>query len=105
MDTLPGEIFKSIAQLYHSRYHIGIDKNTDVYVFIDNIDGIKKKKYLTDITGRGNTYQEACIDYIKKLLDRSICLRYKRKFYATRKIRSFINKTEFRERYYAKSDS
>lgn len=107
MEKEPGELFKDIAALYSSNYHIGIDKNKQVFVFIDNLDGLKKKKYLTDLTGRGETYQEACIDYIQKLLDKTICIRYKRKFYATSKIRKLINKTNFRKKYvdYAESNN
>lgn len=106
MEKTPGELFKDIASIYSSKCHIGIDKNKQVFVFIEDLDGLKKKKYLTDLTGRGETYQDACIDYIQKLLDRSICIRYKRKFYATSKIRKLINKTNFRKKYmnYAESD-
>lgn len=86
----PMFIIEMIAEKYNEKIISLIDNEYNVCVYINNIDRISKKKYLSNIEGRGLTYRDACIDYIEKALDPSYCIRYKKEYYATTPIRKII---------------
>ena len=83
----------------------GIDADFNVYVFFDNIDRKNTENSLiTDLTGRGETYKDACKDLIFKLQDKRYRLCTKNGLYRTRRIRSIINYSCFNN-YYVRDSS
>lgn len=86
----PMFIIEMIANRYDERIISTIDKDYNICIYINNIDKIKKKKYISNLEGRGLTYKDACIDYINNVLNTDYCIRYKKKFYATTPIRNIV---------------
>ena len=88
------EMVVCMSNSYHEKIFTCIDRDGLICVYIHNIDRIYKRKYLSNLEGRGHTYDEACENYILNLMNRKFHLRYKIKFYATTKLRTTIRKYE-----------
>lgn len=97
--SLPMELVQSCADAYHEKIVITIDKDYKICIYIKNIDRIKGRKYLSNLEGRGNTYRDACINFLCNLMDRNYNIRYKTKFYATEALRTIVRKSNFMEIY------
>ena len=93
------KLVHKIAKLYNQKVRFIIDNDGLYCVFIDNLDRIKSRKYLSNLEGRGNTKEEACVNYILNLLDSSFNIRYSKNIYATEKVRRIIKKSKFNEVY------
>lgn len=93
----PMLLMEKLASYYNERIFVDVDVDYKICIHINNIDRIYKKKYLSNLEGRGLTYEEACKDYIKNLMDRKYCIRYKSKFYATNSLRTIIRKSNYKE--------
>ena len=91
------ELIEKIANHYNERIHVTVDKDYNICVHINNIDRIYRKKYLSNLEGRGETYKKACENYIRNLMDKKYYLRYNSKFYATKTIRNIIRKSNYKE--------
>lgn len=103
MDDTPMRLVERIASLFRSKVSVCIDVDYKICVYIPDIDRIRKKKYLSNLEGRGFTYQEACINYLINVLDKRYNLRYKKKYYATSPIREIIRSNKiFMNEYYLK---
>lgn len=90
---LPMKIVEKISERYNEKIVVGVDKDYMIYVYIPNITRVKNKEYLSDITGRGWTYHEACVSFINKLVNKNYNIRYLNELYATEEIRNIIIKT------------
>lgn len=99
IDTLPMDIVNDIAFRLGKGAQVvsGIDKDYKVYVYIRNLDWAKKG-LLSTITGRGNSYKDACISYLYYLLDRKFTLHFY-KGYKSKIIREYIENTLFKHYY------
>lgn len=72
----------------------GIDKDYNVFIWYHKLSRMKgKKDLLIDVSGRGPTYRDACIDFLNQLLDDNYKLKVDGKGYSTKKIREIITKT------------
>jgi hypothetical protein len=102
ISIIPMKIIEEIEALQcnsiDSKTIIGVDDNYHIYIYFRNIERITKTSLLADLTGRGLTYKDACIDYIYKLLDDNYKIRMNGG-YATKKIRDIINQYKFLEYY------
>lgn len=96
---LPIDLVQKCAEQYHEKIILTIDTEFKICIYIKNIDRIKGRKYLSNLEGRGFTYQEACIDFIKNLMDKNYNIRYKTKFYATESLRTIVRRTNFIDIY------
>jgi hypothetical protein len=85
---------QELSDSYHTKIRVIVDENNKYCVWIDHIDRIKRKKYLSNLIGRGDTYIDACIDYLINLLDTSYHLRYMKDFYATTTLRNIIKRNK-----------
>ena len=97
--NLPMYLVEKCAKCYNEKIVVTIDKDYKICIHIRYIDRLKKRKYLSNLEGRGETYKDACIDYIKNLMDKKYTIRYKLRFYATEKLRTIIRKSNFNELY------
>ena len=86
---LPMKVLDAIAELYNEKIMYCIDVNYNICVYVPNINKIYKLRYLKNLEGRGISYHDACLDYLKNANDNKFKLRYK-KLYATSKIRKII---------------
>ena len=93
----PMLLMERLAEYYKERIIVDVDVDYKICVHINNIDRIYKKKYLSNLEGRGYTYEDACIDYIKNLMDRKYNIRYNSKFYATNSLRTIVRKSNYKE--------
>jgi len=73
--------------------YVGIDKDKKIYAYFDNIEAVTNKKYMIDLTGRGDTMDDAIINLAQIMMDKKYMLRYKVNLYATSKLRSIIKKS------------
>ena len=97
LNDTPMSLIEKLANHYKERILIDVDVDYNICVHINNIDRIYKKKYLSNLEGRGLTYEEACKDYIRNLMDSKYNLRYNSKFYATKTLRTIIRKSNYKE--------
>lgn len=82
-----------ISNKLSTRIFCGVDVDYNTYVYIDRLDGVTHHSIHFPLCGRGVTYEDACYDYVKKLLDPGINLRFKYGYtegYVTRKVRDII---------------
>ncbi len=93
-EQLATQIVESIASHFHERILITTTIDNVVNIRINNIDRLRKRKFLSDLSGVGKTYEEACCNYILHALDRKYLLRYKQKYYATTTIHNMIKKSK-----------
>lgn len=93
MESLYFDLIKHISELYSGRIMFYLDVNNDYVIFIQNIERIKRKKYISNLEGRGSTLEDACERYIHNALNTDYNLRYKHKFYVTTPIRNMIKKS------------
>jgi len=87
-------LVSKMAKKYGEEMVMGIDSDGLYYVFITNIDRLKNKRYMKDLTGHGVTVYDACMDYILAVMDRRYNIRYRKKYYATVKLRNIIRRTD-----------
>ena len=99
----PMKCIESLCEKVHGHLLTSIDKDYNIVVFIYEFDRIKNKKYLYNLEGRGETYREACIDYIRNIMDSKFNLRYLKKYYATLSLREFIKQDPELKKYYERS--
>ena len=97
--NLPMILMDKLANYYNERIVLTIDDDYRLCIYINNIDRLYRKKYLSNLEGRGYTYREACIDYIKNLMDSKFNIRYKINLYATNPLRTIIRKSNFNKYY------
>lgn len=90
---LPIFILLEIASSFHEKIVIGIDTDELLYLYIPNLDRLKRRKFLSDLTGRGPTLYDASMDFLRQVMDPLFTIRYKKKYYATTKLRSIVKKT------------
>lgn len=83
-----------IASHFHERILVTTTIDNSIYIRINHIDRLRKRKYLSDLYGSGKTYEEACCNYILHAMNRNYLLRYKHKYYATTTIRNIIKKSK-----------
>ena len=86
------KLIDKIASAYKSIIIVGEDIDNNVYVRLDKITVISKLYLYVEDTGYGKDYNDACKNLISIYTNPSYRLRYNRKIYATRKIRSIIKK-------------
>ena len=86
----PMKIMDRLASVYNTRICYIIDVDYKICIWIRGIDKLKNKKYLSNLEGRGYTYRAACLDYIKKLMDKSYLIRFNKKTYATTTLRNVV---------------
>lgn len=86
------DLVDKVADTYNEKVQTCIDIDDMICVYIHNIDKIYKRQYLSNLEGRGYTYEQACKNYINNMMDRKFNLRYKIRFYATTKLRTIIRK-------------
>ena len=87
---IPMKAVESIAKLKHMKIMTCIDVKYNVVVYIPELSRIKEKKYLSNLEGRGNTYREACVNFIYNLMDNDFNIRYKGKYYITELVRVHV---------------
>lgn len=83
-------LINRIAEYYNEKVISCIDINNMICVYITNIDKLKHKSMLSNLEGRGITYEDACIDYIINALDTQYTLRHNHTLYVTTKIRKIL---------------
>lgn len=103
-EHIPMKIIEEIAKEFNSKIIAGIDVDYMVYVYIEDISRIKENKYLSDATGRGETYEKACLVLINLLLNKNYNIRYKNKIYATERARKIILDNNIHDYYDIKGD-
>ena len=96
--NLPMILMEKLSKASKERIVITVDVDYNICIHINNIDRLYKKKYLSNLEGRGLTYRDACINYINNLMDSNYRLRYKSKFYITTKLRNIIKKSNYKVR-------
>lgn len=96
---LPMKLLELCADQYNEKIILTVDIDYKICVYIKNIDRIKRRKYLSNLEGRGSTYHDACVDFINNLMDKKYNIRYKTKFYATETLRTIIRKSKFDKIY------
>lgn len=71
---------------------IGIDADYKVYLYFKEIDGLINldSGLYRSVTGRGDTYRDACLDLLNQLLDTKYRIRTMSGGYKTEKIRKVI---------------
>ena len=85
-------IMFQLASIYNTKVRSIEDINGDICVWIEKIDRLYKRKYLSNLEGRGKTLEEAYIDYIQNLMNTKYQIRYNKKIYATSSLRNIIKK-------------
>lgn len=85
-------IMSQLSSVYNTKVRAIEDINGDICVWIEKIDRLYKRKYLSNLEGRGKTLEDAYIDYIKKLMNTTYQIRYNKKIYATSSLRNIIKK-------------
>lgn len=86
----PMHIVEKISRTKGMKIMTCIDKDYNVVVYIPQLSRVKNKKYLSNLEGRGQTYREACIDFIKNLMDNNFNIRYNNDFYVTELMRTCV---------------
>lgn len=85
------DILDELSDLLHGHVFYGIDVNGKIYVYIDELEALKDKRFYIDLTGRGVSMEDAASCYISLLLNPSYVLRCNHKSgYFTERIRLFI---------------
>jgi hypothetical protein len=104
-DCTPEKIMIEISCYYKARIRNISDIDGNICVFIDGLDRLKKRRFLSNLEGRGKDYHEACIDYINNLMDKNYLIRYKKKIYATSPLRKIVRSNDiFMSKYLKKED-
>lgn len=99
--NLPMKIVEKIDKSveYIGKKVVGVDKHYRVFFYFTNLARIDAStNNQVDITGRGETYREACIDFLEKCLQEKYNLRVG-KGYGTDRIRTVINHANFHPAY------
>ena len=91
-EECPMRLMEELANVYHEHIRVITDVDNRICVWITRIDKLKSRKYLSNLEGRGDTYREACIQYIYNLMNSKYQIRYKHKLYATTPLRNVVRK-------------
>lgn len=80
-----------LAEVLGSKVFYGIDVDNRIYIYISDLDALKKKRFYIDLTGRDVSLEMAAYQYITLLMNRNYVIRHRRIHgYLTHRIRLLI---------------
>lgn len=94
--TVPIDIVEEIMSTYKLNRFVNIDVHYNVVFWFDNLYLVTKKSLERDCEGVAQTYNEACIDFIQKLLDKKYNIRINGGYH-TDDVRNIIENHNFKE--------
>lgn len=87
---LYNSIMEKLAKRYNTKVIHGLDINGLYYIYIRDIDKLKKRKYLYPLEGRSIDLLIVYKNYLRNLMNPQYQIRYKRKLYATTPLRNIV---------------
>lgn len=85
------DIVYQLATYIHGHVFCGLDIYGKIYIYIDELEALKEKRFYIDLTGRGVSLEDAATAYITLLLNKEYVFRcVHQNGYYTQRIRHFV---------------